>query len=109
LPEKSENSSRQPRRNGAALQQALERINRRWGRDTLQYAYAGLRKARRHKQARKSPAYPTQLAGTAHRAGQLPRIRPTLIRVSGFSPATGLEPPEPGGARRIFAGGSQLK
>ncbi|EKD41019.1 MAG: DNA-directed DNA polymerase, partial [uncultured bacterium] len=39
--------------------QALDRINDRWGKDTLQYASAGLTKPWHHKQAMKSPSYTT--------------------------------------------------
>ena len=48
-----------PGRNRGNLQQALDRINRIWGRDTLQYASAGLSKPWHHKQVRKSPSYTT--------------------------------------------------
>jgi DNA polymerase V len=48
-----------PGRNRGNLQQALDRINRIWGRDTLQYASAGLSKPWHHKQMRKSPSYTT--------------------------------------------------
>ena len=53
---------------------ALDRINRRWGQDTLQYAAAGLHKPWHHKREMKSPSYttswqelPVALAGTAER------------------------------------------
>ena len=48
-----------PRRNRDNLSQALDRINHRWGTDTLQYASAGLIKPWHHKQAMKSPSYTT--------------------------------------------------
>lgn len=48
-----------PRRNRDDLLQALDRINRRWGKDTLQYASAGLRQSWHHKQELKSPSYTT--------------------------------------------------
>ncbi|MBU4117942.1 MAG: Y-family DNA polymerase [Proteobacteria bacterium] len=48
-----------PRRNRDNLHQALDRINHRWGRDTLQYGSAGLVKPWHHKQAMKSPSYTT--------------------------------------------------
>ena len=48
-----------PRRNRDNLSLALDRINHRWGTDTLQYASAGLSKAWHHKQAMKSPSYTT--------------------------------------------------
>ncbi|HIJ91236.1 MAG: Y-family DNA polymerase [Desulfobulbaceae bacterium] len=48
-----------PRRNRDPLLQALDRINQRWGKDTLQYASAGLSKPWHHKQAMKSPSYTT--------------------------------------------------
>ncbi len=48
-----------PRRNSDTLLQALDRINHRWGKDTLQYAAAGLTKPWHHKQTMKSPSYTT--------------------------------------------------
>jgi len=48
-----------PRRNRESLHKALDRINHRWGRDTLQYGSAGLVKPWHHKQAMKSPSYTT--------------------------------------------------
>ena len=41
------------------LLHVLDRINDRWGKDTLQYASAGLTKPWHHKQAMKSPSYTT--------------------------------------------------
>ncbi|MFZ5774864.1 MAG: Y-family DNA polymerase [Thermodesulfobacteriota bacterium] len=48
-----------PRRNRDSLDQALDRINRRWGRDTLQYGGAGLSKPWHNRRAMKSPSYTT--------------------------------------------------
>ena len=48
-----------PRRNSDDLSLALDRINHRWGNDTLQYASAGLTKPWHHKRAMKSPSYTT--------------------------------------------------
>ena len=61
-----------PRRNRGGLLEALDRINNRWGNDTLQYASAGLAKPWRHKQTMKSPSYTTNW-------GQLP-----VVNASGF-------------------------
>ena len=47
------------RRNRDTLLLALDRINLRWGKDTLQYASAGLNKPWHHKQGMKSPSYTT--------------------------------------------------
>ncbi|MFA7347043.1 MAG: Y-family DNA polymerase [Desulfurivibrionaceae bacterium] len=47
------------RRNRDSLLQALDRVNQRWGKDTLQYASAGLTKPWHHKQSMKSPSYTT--------------------------------------------------
>jgi DNA polymerase V len=41
------------------LMATVDRINRKWGRDTLQFAATGLDKSWRMKQAHKSPAYTT--------------------------------------------------
>jgi DNA polymerase V len=49
---------RPPREDGAVMA-ALDAINRRWGRDTLQYASSGLARPWRMSQDRKSPAYTT--------------------------------------------------
>jgi DNA polymerase V len=46
-----------PEREG--LMATVDRINRKWGRDTVQFAAAGLTKPWRMKQAYKSPAYTT--------------------------------------------------
>ncbi|MDP2003891.1 MAG: Y-family DNA polymerase [Desulfurivibrionaceae bacterium] len=48
-----------PHKHRDNLLQALDRINDRWGRDTLQYASAGLTKPWHHKQTMKSPSYTT--------------------------------------------------
>ena len=48
-----------PRRNRDNLDQALDRINRRWGRDTLQYGGAGLSKPWHNRRGMKSPSYTT--------------------------------------------------
>lgn len=48
-----------PRRNRDRLLQSLDRINQRWGKDTLQYASGGLTKPWHHKQTMKSPSYTT--------------------------------------------------
>jgi DNA polymerase V len=48
-----------PRKHRNNLLQALDRINDRWGKDTLQYASAGLTKPWHHKQTMKSPSYTT--------------------------------------------------
>lgn len=48
-----------PRRNRDSLLQALDRVNQRWGKDTLQYASAGLTKPWQHKQTMKSHSYTT--------------------------------------------------
>ncbi len=50
------------------LMQALDRINDRWGRDTLRYASSGLRRGWSMKQQWKSPAYTT-------RWSELPLVR----------------------------------
>lgn len=39
------------------VMQAVDRINQRWGRDTIQYAGAGLAKSWKNRQLLKSPAY----------------------------------------------------
>ena len=44
------------------LMEALDRINDRWGRDTLRYGSSGLARGWRMKQSRKSPAYTTSWA-----------------------------------------------
>lgn len=44
---------------GRELMAALDRVNHRWGRDTLRYAATGLVRPWWHRQARKSPAYTT--------------------------------------------------
>jgi DNA polymerase V len=44
------------------LMQALDRINDRWGRDTLHYASSGLAREWSMKQVWKSPAYTTSWA-----------------------------------------------
>ncbi len=48
-----------PRPNTDNLLLALDRINHRWGQDTLQYGSAGLDKPWHHKQNMKSPSYTT--------------------------------------------------
>lgn len=48
-----------PQREREELMDALDRINRRWGRDTIHSAANGLAKNWKNKQARKSPAYTT--------------------------------------------------
>ena len=50
---------RVPHQEQAELMAALDRINRRWGRDTLQSASAGFKRPWKNKQTRKSPAYTT--------------------------------------------------
>jgi DNA polymerase V len=47
-----------PRR--ASLMKAVDEINKRWGRDTIQSAAAGLGKEWRFRQMKKSPAYTTR-------------------------------------------------
>jgi DNA polymerase V len=44
----------------AALMKAMDEINRRWGRDTIQSAAAGLAEKWRFRQMKKSPAYTTR-------------------------------------------------
>jgi len=44
----------------ASLMNAVDQINRRWGRDTIQSAAAGLVKEWRFRQLKKSPAYTTR-------------------------------------------------
>lgn len=56
-----------PRENGAVME-ALDEINSRWGRNTVQYASAGIVKPWCMSQERKSPAYTT-------RWDQLPVVR----------------------------------
>lgn len=46
----------------APLMKALDKINERWGRHTLQYAVTGFKKPWKFKQTRKSPAYTTRWA-----------------------------------------------
>jgi DNA polymerase V len=48
-----------PARHGASLMKAVDEINRRWGRDTIQSAAAGLAREWHFRQAKKSPAYTT--------------------------------------------------
>jgi DNA polymerase V len=48
-----------PGSRGTALMKALDEINRRWGRDTIQPAAAGLAKEWHFRQLKKSPAYTT--------------------------------------------------
>lgn len=48
-----------PRRNTDNLLHAIDRVNRRWGRDTLQYGSAGLTKPWHHKRNMQSPSYTT--------------------------------------------------
>jgi len=48
-----------PKNNGAVME-ALDRINSRWGRNTVQYASSGLAKPWCMSQERKSPAYTTR-------------------------------------------------
>ena len=48
-----------PRPNREILLRALDRINLRWGKDTLQYASAGLTQPWHHKQEMKSSSYTT--------------------------------------------------
>ncbi|MDX1775620.1 MAG: Y-family DNA polymerase [Desulfobulbales bacterium] len=43
-----------------ALMKAVDKINRRWGRDTIQFAAAGLAKKWHFRQMKKSPAYTTR-------------------------------------------------
>lgn len=50
---------RVPHKEQEELMTALDRINRRWGRDTLQSAAAGFARPWKNKQTRKSPAYTT--------------------------------------------------
>jgi DNA polymerase V len=50
-----------PKNNGAVME-ALDRINSRWGRNTVQYASSGLDKPWCMRQERKSPAYTTNWA-----------------------------------------------
>jgi len=45
---------------GTSLMQAVDEINSRWGRDTIQAAAAGLAKEWRFRQMKKSPAYTTR-------------------------------------------------
>lgn len=46
----------------APLMKALDKINAKWGRHTLQYAVSGFKKPWKFKQTRKSPAYTTRWA-----------------------------------------------
>lgn len=47
-------------RDDTALMQAVDEINRRWGRDTIQSAAAGLAREWHSRQMKKSPAYTTR-------------------------------------------------
>ncbi len=51
---------RPPTPRTVSLMQAVDEINRRWGRDTIQTAAAGLVKEWRFRQMKKSPAYTTR-------------------------------------------------
>ena len=51
-----------PRRDNDALMAALDRINGRWGRDTLHSAATGFLRPWKNRQAMKSPAYTTSWA-----------------------------------------------
>ena len=51
---------RPPAPRTVSLMQAVDEINRRWGRDTIQTAAAGLVKEWRFRQMKKSPAYTTR-------------------------------------------------
>ena len=48
-----------PTPHATSLMEAVDQINRRWGRDTIQAAAAGLAKKWRFRQMKKSPAYTT--------------------------------------------------
>ncbi|MDW7771610.1 MAG: Y-family DNA polymerase [Desulfobulbaceae bacterium] len=50
---------RPPLENNGAVMEALDRINSRWGRNTVQYASSGLAKSWSMSRERKSPAYTT--------------------------------------------------
>ncbi|MFA7381827.1 MAG: Y-family DNA polymerase [Desulfurivibrionaceae bacterium] len=50
---------RVPHKEQGELMAALDKINRRWGRDTLQSGSAGLERPWKNKQTRKSPSYTT--------------------------------------------------
>lgn len=50
----SDNAAHHP-----ALMGSIDRINRKWGRDTVQYAASGLEKPWDMRQSHKSPAYTT--------------------------------------------------
>lgn len=54
-----QNLFRPDNRGEAQLMTAMDRVNGRWGRDTLQFAGAGLNKTWQMRQAHKSPAYTT--------------------------------------------------
>jgi DNA polymerase V len=49
-----------PRPRATSLMKAVDRINKRWGHDTIQFAAAGLTKEWRFRQLKKSPAYTTR-------------------------------------------------
>ncbi len=51
-----------PQKNRDKLMSALDLINARWGRFTIQHGVAGFAKPWQHRQDRKSPAYTTQWA-----------------------------------------------
>ena len=51
---------RAPATRDASLMKAVDGINKRWGRDTIQPAAAGLNKEWRFRQMKKSPAYTTR-------------------------------------------------
>ena len=60
-----------PAPNSTLLMEAVDKINRRWGRDTIQSGAAGLTRKWSHRQLKKSPAYTT-------RWSELPIVKATL-------------------------------
>ncbi|MFQ6759444.1 MAG: Y-family DNA polymerase [Deltaproteobacteria bacterium] len=66
-----------PPKGQESLMRAVDKINRRWGRDTLHSAAAGFLRPWKHKQGRKSPSYTTSW-------NELPVVSaPSIVKTTG--------------------------
>ena len=67
-----------PDRRDNSLMQAMDKINSRWGRDTIHSAAAGFDRSWHHRQRRKSPAYTTRWT-------ELPTVKASFPQVSSMA------------------------
>jgi len=67
-----------PDRRDNSLMQAMDKINSRWGRDTIHSAATGFDRSWHHRQLRKSPAYTTRWT-------ELPTVKASFPQVSSMA------------------------